>query len=135
MSNPLVTGTGTHDLVGWGSYDMLDDSILPRVFGHLVVLAGPVVKEFHGDLFWDADSLRMILSAAFADNPDRTEASFLYCVRHSGTHIGPVGKIMFESHHYDAVLYNLTVSTDERGRWTLRVDLIGAREPHPITAD
>lgn len=120
MSNPLVTNTGTHDLWGWGDFD--GSALHQRIFGHLVVLATPVVKEYHSDLFHDALWIKETVTGP---------TSFLFLVRHSGTHLGRSAALMFESVHYDAVLYNIDLSVDERKRWTLTIDLLGAREPRP----
>lgn len=112
---PVVL-TGTHRLWGWS--ETFDATALhQRIFGYLVQLATPVVKEYHGDLFHDAMWLRENLTGPGA---------FLYCVRHSGTHIGPNAHLMIEGLAYDAVLYNIEVFVERGGEWSLRIDLIKA---------
>lgn len=118
--------TGKHRLVGWGNFDTMRESILPRVFGYLVRLATHVAHEYHGDLFHDAEWLRKNLTG---------ETSFLYLVRYSGTNLGDSARLMFESLAYDAVLYNIDLSVDERGTWWLTVDLIDARPTRPVVTE
>ncbi len=113
-----ITTSETIDLWGWGhEYD--SDVMDQRIFGHLVRLAAPVVKEYHGDLFHDALWVR--------DNINGP-TEFLFCVRHSGTNLGPNAQLMFDGLSHDAVLYRLSLSVDERGRWTLRIYVLGV---HP----
>lgn len=123
-----TTLVGKHRLVGWGDYPALRDAILPRVFGYLVGLATPVVKEFHGDLFHDAETLPKFLDAALAGS---TYAQWNYCVRHSGTNMNGTATIMFESLAYDAALYNLHLYMDDRREWWLEIDLLDARPSRP----
>lgn len=119
---------GNHRLVGWGDWETMRESVLPRVFGYLVQTATPVVKEFHGDLFLDAAWLRENFDTAFAES---AKFDFMVCVRHSGTNLGPFARHMFESVAYDAALYIFEVQVDGRGEWTLSIDLIDARPDRP----
>lgn len=131
-----VVNTGDHRLVGWGNYASLRGSIQHRLFGFMVSAALPVVKEYHGDLFIDSESMTKWLDETFAQGHDlAAEASFLYCVRHSGTHFGPFARFAFDSHAYDAVLYNFEVRVDARGEWHLRIDLIDVRPTRPTEAE
>lgn len=116
MSN-AITESETIDLWGWGKE--YDSDVLPqRIFGHLVRLAAPVVKEYHGDLYHDAMWVKETISGP---------TEFLFLVRHSGTHIGPSAQLMFDSLSTNAVLYRVSLSVDERGRWTLRIYVLGIR--------
>lgn len=119
---------GTHRLVGWGDYDTMRESILPRVFGFLVRAATPVVKEFHGDLFHDAEWLRTFLDAALANS---TYVQWNVCVRHSGTNVNGNAVMVFESFAYDAALYNFHLYMDDRREWWLEIDLLDARPDRP----
>lgn len=121
---------GDHRLVGWGSYDTLADSIKMRTFGYMVRAAMPVVKEYHGDLMIDADTLRKTLDDVLSV-PENGSARFLYCVRHSGTGMGAIAQHMYESHAYDAALYTFEVYAKGQGEWYLRIDLIDARPDRP----
>lgn len=131
--------TGEHRLVGWGNFETLHHAILMHTFGWMVKAAIPVVKEFHGDLFTDADWIRRhlteLLEADEEGRPKNTHAAFLYCVRHSGTNTGGTARFMFESLAYDAALYNFEVRVDARGEWFLRVDLLDARPTRPVVED
>lgn len=127
---------GTHDLVGWGNYIDLRDAILQRVFGFMVRAAAPVVKEYHGDLFIDAEWLRTWLDATLG-NPDVSpggfgSVNFDYCVRSSGTNANQTAALMFNGLAYDAALYHFTLRSDERGRWMLDIDLMSARPDRPV---
>ena len=109
--------TGKHRLWGWSkAFDAA--ALHQRIFGFLVQMAAPVVKEYHGDLFHDARWLT---------NNVTGPGSFLFCVRHSGTNIGHSARLMYESVAYDAVLYNIDVSIEKGGEWFLTVDVLGAR--------
>ena len=120
-----VANTGpestTHRLVGWGSFLNLQDQIRARLFGHLVVLATPVVKEYHSDLFHDAQWLR--------DNVVG-ETEFHFVVRDSGTGVGPTAR--FQKDSPGAVMYRLSLTCDRRytsghpdhdpsGEWSLTI--------------
>lgn len=128
-----VVNTGDHRLVGWGDYASLRGSIQHRLFGYLVQAAAPVVKEYHGDLFIDAETMTRWLDEHFAAEAGDT-AAFLYCVRHSGTQFATSARLMFESVAYDAVLYNFEVRVDARGEWHLRIDLLDTRPTRPSAA-
>jgi hypothetical protein len=125
-----VVNTGDHRLVGWGDFATLHHGILTRVFGFMVMAATPVVQEYHGDLFTDADMLRREMTHAFEEQ-GKTHHSFLYCVRHSGTNMGSSARFMYESLAYDAALYNFEVRVDARGEWHLRIDLLDTRPTRP----
>lgn len=127
MSNTPTILAGTHRL--WGYSDTFDaDNLHQRIFGFLVQMAAPVVKEYHGDLFHDAEWVR-----ANVTGPNEA-GSFLFCVRHSGTNIGPFAKFMYESLAYDAALYALTL-TEEGGTWFLTIDVLGSRPTRPAPAE
>lgn len=106
--------TVAHDLGGWGDFNTLRESLLPRIFGHMVQLATPVVKEFHGDLFHDAEWLRKNI-----DGP----CSFEFLVRTSGTNVGESARIMVNIGAPGAILYRLTVAMEERRQsWSLTIE-------------
>ena len=123
--------TGNHRLVGWGDWETMSESVLPRVFGWLVMTATPVVREFHGDLFHDAEWLRAKMDEHFTSTsmPFRFEV----CVRYSGTNLNVFGdsfesaRAVFTSAAYNAALYLFEVHVDGRGEWTLSIDLLDAR--------
>lgn len=101
-----VVDTETHRLVGWGTFADLADSIRMRLYGHLAVLAAPVVKEFHGDLLIDA---QFVLGL---NGP----ASFYYTVRHSGTNMGDVAAPMaLAMNPSNAVMYHLSLHCKNHG--------------------
>jgi len=104
--------TVAHDLGGWGDFDTLRESLLPRIFGHMVQLATPIVHEFHGDLFHDAEWLRREVTGP---------CSFDFLVRHSGTNLGASAMHMLAIGAPGGVLYRLTVGMEDRGRWSLTV--------------
>lgn len=121
---------GDHRLVGWGSYETLRHGILQRVFGYLVRAATPVVKEYHGDLFSDAEWLAREADAVLG-NPANGIMRFMVCVRHSGTNLGGSARFMFDSLAYDAALYLFSVHVEDRGEWHLSIDLLDARPDSP----
>lgn len=122
---------GNHRLVGWGDFATLHSAILMRTFGFIVQAAMPVVKEFHGDLFYDAEWLRREFTQAF-EVEGKTKHDFMVCVRHSGTQVGGGSpRLMFESLAYDAALYLFEVQVDGRGEWHLSIDLLDARPDRP----
>ncbi len=100
---PTTTIT-THRLVGWGTFEDLRESILARLFGHMVVLAQPVVEEYHSDLFHDASWLRANVTG---------ETEFEFVVRTSGTNLGVSAKYAATSP--GAVLYTMTLRAETRG--------------------
>jgi len=108
----IMNNVITHDLGGWGSFLVLRESLLARIFGHMVQLATPVVNEYHGDLFHDAEWLRKNV-----DGP----CSFDFLVRYSGTNLNESARHMSAAGAPGGVLYNLTVSMEDRGRWSLTV--------------
>lgn len=97
----MPANTVTHRLVGWGSFEDLASSIKPRVFGHMVQLAIPVVKEYHSDLFHDATWLNENLTA---------DLTFDYVVRTSGTNLGETTQ--YSAGSPGAVHYRLTLRAD-----------------------
>ena len=116
---PVVL-VGTHRL--WGYSSTFDATALhQRIFGFLVQMAAPVVKEYHGDLFLDAEWLRDTVSGP---------CTFLYCVRYSGTNLGLLAPVTYESLTYDAVLYRVTL-TEKSGVWSLVIDVVGSRPLRP----
>lgn len=130
-----ATVTGSHRLVGWGDWESMRNSVLPRVFGHLVQTATPVVREFHGDLFHDAEWLRRVMDEHFTVSSSALRIEV--CVRYSGTNLNVLGdsfasaRSMFASSTYDAALYLFEVNVDGRGEWTLSIDLLDARPDRP----
>lgn len=94
-------------LAGWGPYEDVASSILPRMFGELLQRAEGVVVEYQSDLYHDAQWLR--------DNLAETR-EFDFVVRHSGTSIGPMARVVKEINR-DAILYHVSVDADERGQW------------------
>lgn len=108
--------TTTIDLVGWGTFDDLSDSIPQRVFGELVKLAQPVLREFHSDLFWDAKAVTEIAGPT----------SFDYLVRPSGTTMGLFARDMFDVSGAGAVLYHVVLREEDR-RWVLDVTIVGTK--------
>lgn len=124
----IVNGTNIR-LVGWGKWSDLRLAVLHRLFGEMVKRAMPVVKEYHGDLFIDAEWL--------AENVTG-ETTFQYLVRHSGTTVGPNAPYMASIHEYDFVLYGVTLFHDERDEWFCRFDVITEgkeREPEVSIVD
>lgn len=112
----------THRLVGWGDFETIGTGyVLPRLFGHLVRLAAPVVQEYHSDLYRDAQWLPKNVTGP-------VELDFI--VRHSGTHLGVVGADfnMARSYMEHPVnwsegdrFYRLSLTVDERGEWSLTI--------------
>ena len=119
---------GNHRLVGWGDWPPMRESVLPRVFGFMVRAATPVVREFHGDLFLDAEWLRRAMDEHFTATSEPFR--FEYCVRYSGTNYA-MGREMFDLQTYDAALYLFEVQVDGRGEWHLSIDLADARPDRP----
>lgn len=108
----MIVDQTKHRLVGFGDFDTLADSIRMRVFGHMVALAAPVVKEFHGDLLLDAEWAQDITG----------EFSTLYTVRHSGTNLGVLtAPIALALNPSNAFMYGLSL-IEEKGEWSLLVD-------------
>lgn len=105
--------TTVHDIGGWGDFDALRESLLPRIFGHMVQLATPVVEEFLGDLFHDAEWLRKNVTGP---------CSFGFMVRTSGTNLGESARIMGSIGAPGAILYRLTVAMEDRQRWSLTIE-------------
>lgn len=109
----MIVETATHRLVGWGDFDTLAESIRMRVYGHMIVLATPVVKEYHGDLLLDARWIETNLTGP---------RSFLYTVRHSGTNLGSLAApLALAINPNNAIMYGLSLYTEDR-EWYLRVD-------------
>ena len=98
----------------------------------MVRTAMPVVKEYHGDLFHDAEWLRTFLDAALENSG---YVQWDVCVRHSGTNNNQAAAWMFESMTYDAALYNFHLHVDEQGEWWLDIDLLDARPDRPAPVD
>lgn len=115
----------THRLVGWGSWeDIGEDYVLPRVFGHLVRLAAPVVQEFHSDLYRDAQWLPKNVTGP-------CEVDFV--VRHSGTYLGINGAKWNMARTYITSpsnwskgdrFYRLALTVDDRGEWSLTITIL-----------
>lgn len=114
----------THRLVGWGVWSQIGEYVLPRLFGHLVALATPVVKEYHGDLFRDAEWLRATVTGPIEMD---------YVVRHHGTHLGEVGAAWNMARSYmDSPamhgktdrFYRLSLTVDDRGEWSLTIQQV-----------
>lgn len=135
MSN-LTTepvSTTSERLVGWGSYDTLRDSILPRVFGHLVRLSHEVVDMttdgYPGDLYHDALSLRAVVEQGM--NPDQTASVFDFTARRLGTFLGSMA---VEGHRQDrdnSTLYRIVLHmTNDREWWltTTRLRLVAVTD-------
>lgn len=114
--------TVTHRLVGYGTdAKFIKGYVLPRVFGHLVRLAAPVVQEFHSDLYRDAEWLPLNVTGP-------CEMDFV--ARQHGTHLGMVGAKWNMARSYmespsmwtdDDKFYRLALTVDDRGEWSLTV--------------
>lgn len=112
----------THRLVGWGTdAEFIKGYVLPRVFGHLVRLAAPVVQEFHSDLYSDAEWLPLNVTGP-------CEMDFV--VRQHGTHLGMVGENWNMARSYMESpsmwtggdrFYRLALTVDDRGEWSLTI--------------
>lgn len=117
--------TEAHRLVGWGDFATIGEGhVLPRLFGHLVRLAAPVVTEYHSDLYRDAQWLPENVTG---------EVELDYVVRPSGTHLGVVGDDWNMARAYmDAPsnwgvgdrFYRLNLTTDDRQEWHLTITLL-----------
>lgn len=108
----MIVSQTKHRLVGYGDFATLADSIKMRLFGHMVALAAPVVKEYHGDLLIDAEWVRSL----------EGEVSTLYTVRHSGTNLGMLSApLSLALNPTNATMYGLSL-IDEGGQWYLLID-------------
>lgn len=108
MGAPKVNG------FTWGWSREFDGGYLhQRIFGTLVQLAAPVVKEFHGDLFHDASWIK-----DHVDGP----GTFYFVVRHSGTHVGSsafyIGIAARQSR--ESTMYRCSLTVVD-GKWTFDV--------------
>lgn len=113
MSNSTSTGSLTSHVVGqWGTFSELRGSILPRIFGHMVTLASPVVKEYHSDLYHDARWLDENV-----DGPMIVD----YLVRTSGTNLGVSAQSMRSIGAPGGVYYTLTLHSADNRVWTLDI--------------
>lgn len=108
-------------LVGWGTYTQLKDQIAVRTFGHMIRLAAPVVKEYHGDLYHDAHNLPGHLDRNI--NAVETATSVYFAVRHSGTWLGDMAVMAATQAHGDKTLrlYHLSIGCDERQAWSITI--------------
>lgn len=111
----------THRLVGWGDFDDLSDQIRARLFGHLARLAGPVVAEYHSDLYRDAHWI-----AENVNGPINLD----FVVRYHGTFLGEVGAewnmarayTQSTSNHGEVdEFYRLVLTVDDRREWYLTI--------------
>lgn len=117
-----VSNQVTYRLVGWGDdAEFIKGYVLPRVFGHLVRLAAPVVQEYHSDLYRDAEWLPKNVTGP-------CEMDFV--VRPSGTHLGRVGGAWNMARTYMGSpsnwtksdrFYRLALTVDERREWWLTI--------------
>lgn len=106
------TVTTDHIVGQWGTFEELKGSILPRMFGHMVVLATPVVREYHGDLYHDATWLRENVTGPL---------EFSYMVRTSGTNLGASADSMLSIGAPGAVFYTLRLHSEDNRVWWLSV--------------
>lgn len=113
----------TQHIVGqWGTFEELKNSILPRIFGHMVVLASPVVKEYHGDLFHDAEWLRENVNGPMVVD---------YLVRTSGTNLGVSAQTMRAIGAPGGVYYTLRLQSEDNRVWTLEIEEHAPLNDHP----
>jgi hypothetical protein len=118
----IETSTQPHTSVSWSwsSSEKYDAAYLAqRIFGTLVKLAQPVVREYQGDLFWDADSVSKITGPV----------TFYYTVRDMGTgysetldHLASVKSVWPNSHSYKCVL------STHNGVWYFEASLLDNAE-------
>ena len=97
--------TQTIELAKW--HDPADDipsTLYSSVYGELIKLAMPIIKEYHGDLYYDAQWVEKWLEELAT-----TSEPFYYGVRVSGTHIGTDGNIIADHNTgvYKLTIYNL----------------------------
>ena len=97
--------------------DPIQSGIPQRLFGELVKLARPVVREFESDLYIDALWVREHVL-----DEHSAPLEFWYTVRHSGTHIGQgeAGLRSVLGVFTDSIAYRLRLS-DNDGRWDLAI--------------
>lgn len=128
MNDQITTPTSLtseHRLVGWGTFEDLSSSILALLFGHMVRLAAPVVEEYHSDLFHDAEWIRKNVTGP---------TSFDFVVRTSGTHVGQIARVAFDSYAPGGILYTLDLYPVTNGRsernsdWWLRITEVDRAE-------
>jgi hypothetical protein len=114
--------TGRTYLGGWGDWPDMKSSLIQRVFGHMLRLAGPVVKEFQSDLYHDALALEGILDRGM--NAIETATSFHFAVRHHGTWTESMAITAATGNHGDLTrrLYQITVERDDRKAWWIEVE-------------
>lgn len=121
--NPNAFEESVVHIIGqWGTFGELSKSIKCRVFGHMVRLAAPVVKEYHSDLFWDAQWVESHVNGPLA---------FDYVVRTSGTHLGRNARGAMGSYAPGGILYGLDLYSVDNRVWNLRVTEVGRSEPYP----
>lgn len=116
-----ATNTETVDTWSFGwctDWTEAQHYVLQRIFGSLVRIAAPVVQEFHGDLFHDAEWLRQHLTGPM---------EFWFCARTSGTHIGLMDDTIWlnsvrgvNRSDKDAKFVRCTL-TQDGGRWEFTV--------------
>lgn len=80
-----------------------------RIFGAIVALAAPVVKEFYSDLYWAKE---------YVDTAINGTGSYLIMVRTSGVECGGAALASRDVGALGGILYRLTIA-EERGRWTI----------------
>lgn len=108
---PINVTTIDH-LFGWvREWDDASKSILQRVFGYMVKLATPVVTMYQGDLYWDAEFVRTMITGP---------GSFDYLVRPNGTNIGVSAGMSVRGNCAEkgSRFYRITLVQDG-GQWSL----------------
>ncbi len=98
-------------LWGWDrTWDGARSAVQCTLFGEMVKRAIPVVREYHSDLFHDAQWVRDNVTGPM---------SFLFMVRYHGTHVGDSAEIAEQQASTEPrTLYRVTVSVDGAGQWS-----------------
>lgn len=117
-----IIETETVRLIGYGDFADLRHQIASRLFGEMLQRATPVVKEYHSDLFHDAEWLRERIIGRVCSE------QFAYVVRPSGTHLGIQAEYALRPSLWQrgsrAYIVTLTEDESESQTWYVRFDLI-----------
>jgi len=116
-----VLSTETYRLLSQGRTKPFQDPAL--LFGYLVRLAQPIMKDFQSDLFWDARWLETHACHIRADEP----FTWHWYVSDSHTTIHASDEPY--KAYGDKLHYRFTLYLDQNGWWTLMIEHLAAVSP------